>query len=714
MHQKKKLMGISKGKSFLLTLVLAILILIYVPLVVFQFFLVKQSTSEITQTNTEFYRSALHSCANSYNEQIELLRYNALNISLDPSLVKPLKADSTPYEIFLTAQKLEGYGKGMRSVAKLGAYYPTEGYVLVDGFKRTMDTFFEMVGAWDGESQQQLMDYMTGTAVENAFCVPTPNGALILARPVHLNSQYIFDCVIFYVLDKNNMEGIFRANLPYQADVALVRADEHWLMTAESFHEDYANTEAFREFLKNPSNPVFVAEPRSGPVQVYQYQDEKTGNTYLAAVPKEVALKVVNDYSGRIGTIFLISLVILFALSGTTIYICYAPLKKLVHRHTPERGNMSELERLDSAFFARDEKISSLRNLLGGMLLGELIYGSRRKAEFLSQELDCGKFEHFAVITVVADKFPATEAYRIAEQLNEKLETAEIFTTSMPYRAHVLFLVLDDKPIDTTLIQADTVLMLHQMTDCEAEVRVGEVVHSLSDVRKSYYSSFVDFAVTKEIDNGSISNAYPAKEIQVFVQCACVGDREAALQMLDKIELAFRGKTFPDAYRQYYAYKLLAAYLSGINENTDGVPKAEMDELMAFGDYKDLFALLRKSVIACCERLTLMTEIANAEIQNKLVQYVDEHLSDMDLCLATTAEQLNMSIYAVSRLFKEGTGSGFKEYVINKRLERAMELLTTTDTPVGEIARSVGFENSTYFSTAFKKHYGISPTQLRN
>ena len=73
-----------------------------------------------------------------------------------------------------------------------------------------------------------------------------------------------------------------------------------------------------------------------------------------------------------------------------------------------------------------------------------------------------------------------------------------------------------------------------------------------------------------------------------------------------------------------------------------------------------------------------------------------------------------MSIYAVSRLFKEGTGSGFKEYVINKRLERAMELLTTTDTPVGEIARSVGFENSTYFSTAFKKHYGISPTQLRN
>ena len=108
MYQKKKTTGISKGKSFLLTLVLAILILIYIPLVVFQFFLVEQSTFEITQTNTEFYKSALHSCANSYNEQIELLRYNALNISLDPSLAVPLKEDSTPYDIYLTAQALEG------------------------------------------------------------------------------------------------------------------------------------------------------------------------------------------------------------------------------------------------------------------------------------------------------------------------------------------------------------------------------------------------------------------------------------------------------------------------------------------------------------------------------------------------------------------------------------------------------------------------------
>ena len=712
MDHKNRGNGFSKGKSFLLTLVISVLILICVPIIIFQIFLVNQSKTEIVHSNTEFYRSALLSCANSYNEQVDLLRYNALNIGLDLNLAVPLRSDSTPYDIGVAARTLEAYSKGMRSVAKLGFYYPSLDFVLLDGFKRTTESFFDAVGAEDAQSQEQLLAYMTDPDCRDAFCVSGPNGVLMLARPVHLLSHHVYDGVVFYILDQSNLEGIFRANLPHNATVAALRYDGHWLLNTDDRWKDFMEQNEFQDYLKNHSATVFETEATSGPVQIYKYQDKDTGNIFLAMIAKEEALKAINEYSDRISMIVLISVVMLGALACTTIYISYTPLKRLVHKHSPGRSNMSELERLDSAFFARDERISSQRNLLGSMLLGELIYGSRRKAKFLAQELGCDRFNYFLIATVVSNEISVSEAYQISEQLNEGVDTTEVFTTSMPSRAHVLFLMLGEKPIDAA--QADIVLALREVANCEGEVQVGGVVRCFDDVRKSYYSSFMDYKIEEEIESSPLSDAYPAKEIQAFVQCVCVGDRDTALQTLDKIELVFGVRKFRASYRQYYAYKLLSAYLSGVNENAGGIPDDEMDALMAFNDHTELFALLRKSVMACCDRAAALVEKANLEMQKKLIQFVDDHLTDVNLCLSTAAEQLNMSIYAVSRLFKEGTGCGFKEYVINKRLERAMDLLVNTDDSVGEIARAIGFENSTYFSTVFKKHYGISPTQLRN
>ena len=714
MEYRKNSSKTSNRKSFLLTLVTSVLILICLPIIVFQIFLVNQSKTEILHSNTEFYRSALLSCANSYHEQVDLLRYSALNVGLDPSLAVPLRSDSTPYDVGVAARTLEAYSKGMQSVAKLGFYYPTMDYVLLDGFKRTMGSFFAAVGAEDAQSQEQLLAYMTNPDCQDAFRVSGPNGVLMLARPVHLLSHHVYDGVVFYILDQSNLEGIFRANLPHNATVAALRYDGHWLLNTDDRWKDFMEQNEFQDYLKNHSATLFETEAANGPVQIYKYQDEDTGNIFLTMIAKEEALKAINEYSNRISTIVLSSVIMLGALAGTTIYISYTPLKRLVHKHSPGRSNMSELERLDSAFFARDERILSQRNLLGSMLLGELIYGSRRKAKFLAQELGCDKFQYFAVATVVSRDISVSQAYKISEQLREGLQASEVFTTSMPSRAHVLFLLLGNESIDTALAQADVVLAVREATNCEGEVQVGGVVHCLEDVQKSYYSSFMDYLLEDETESRLMNDAYPAKEIQAFVQCVCVGDREAAQQTLDKIESVFNTRKFRASYGRYYAYKLLTAYLSGVNENAGGIPNEEMDELMAFTDHTELFMLLRKSVIACCDRVALMAEKANLEMQQKLIRYVDDHLTDVDLCLSTTAEQLNMSIYAVSRLFREGTGCGFKEYVVDKRLERAMELLINTDDSVGEIARAIGFENSTYFSTVFKKHYGISPTKVRN
>lgn len=77
------------------------------------------------------------------------------------------------------------------------------------------------------------------------------------------------------------------------------------------------------------------------------------------------------------------------------------------------------------------------------------------------------------------------------------------------------------------------------------------------------------------------------------------------------------------------------------------------------------------------------------------------------------AQSLTLNTSYFSRLFTEQVGMSPKQYILNKRIERAKELLELTDASIGEVATSVGYEDQLYFSRIFKKHVGISPNEYK-
>uniref|UniRef100_UPI00272D2A7A helix-turn-helix domain-containing protein n=1 Tax=Vallitalea guaymasensis TaxID=1185412 RepID=UPI00272D2A7A len=59
------------------------------------------------------------------------------------------------------------------------------------------------------------------------------------------------------------------------------------------------------------------------------------------------------------------------------------------------------------------------------------------------------------------------------------------------------------------------------------------------------------------------------------------------------------------------------------------------------------------------------------------------------------------------------TGINFKTYLINKRMDKAIQLIKSTNFKTYEIAHLVGFSNPHYFSVSFRKYTGQSPTDYR-
>ena len=92
--------------------------------------------------------------------------------------------------------------------------------------------------------------------------------------------------------------------------------------------------------------------------------------------------------------------------------------------------------------------------------------------------------------------------------------------------------------------------------------------------------------------------------------------------------------------------------------------------------------------------------------------YIEDHLMD-DLSVSSIASNLYITPNYFSRLFKREMKEGCNEYIVRKRIEKAKSLLETTSMRVSRIAAMVGYRDTNYFSLAFKKHTGESPTKYR-
>ncbi|MBL7972839.1 MAG: AraC family transcriptional regulator [Prolixibacteraceae bacterium] len=77
------------------------------------------------------------------------------------------------------------------------------------------------------------------------------------------------------------------------------------------------------------------------------------------------------------------------------------------------------------------------------------------------------------------------------------------------------------------------------------------------------------------------------------------------------------------------------------------------------------------------------------------------------------AASLNMSYTWFRRMFRQYTGLAPAQYIAQLKMQKAKELLTRSDKTVKEIALELGFESIDYFSTAFRKQTGQTPTQFR-
>ena len=98
-------------------------------------------------------------------------------------------------------------------------------------------------------------------------------------------------------------------------------------------------------------------------------------------------------------------------------------------------------------------------------------------------------------------------------------------------------------------------------------------------------------------------------------------------------------------------------------------------------------------------------------LMERIMKVVNKNLSNSDFNVDMLTQEVGISRAQLHRKMKEMTGISTSEFIRNIRLEQAARLLKEQKINITQVAYTVGFSNLAHFSTIFRKHFGVSPSE---
>lgn len=239
------------------------------------------------------------------------------------------------------------------------------------------------------------------------------------------------------------------------------------------------------------------------------------------------------------------------------------------------------------------------------------------------------------------------------------------------------------------------------------QVSYNDALHVLKNERKDFADIFYNQAESRKNDIfQDIFREFKQAMVENF------SNIDEVIHILKRFQTAAESYNLGRKYAVNCYFELASAiYFAYMNE-TGNTPEESLNSFSRslVGIDKDKAEEVTEMFL---QKILSKEEGDEHEIIRKVKNIVHEDLSQ-DLTVANLAAKLYVTPNYLSRLFKKITGEGCNEYIVRKRIEKAKSLLETTTLKTGEIATIVGYHDMNYFSLAFKKHTGQSPTKYRN
>ena len=260
-------------------------------------------------------------------------------------------------------------------------------------------------------------------------------------------------------------------------------------------------------------------------------------------------------------------------------------------------------------------------------------------------------------------------------------------------------------------------------------IGAGNIYHNYSSIHKSCEEAFSALGYRYAIGTNRvimINDVEPhrhntpvfnkEKELQLL-SCIKANNRDEIVKMADALINDAAGSANMEQLRSYVISVIIC-----IVHEAESICLATK-ELLRLCDIRHILELktvrqLKNVVLDVC--FSLMESISQNRQNHcslsieKAKSFIQRHYKDSNLSVGSVSRHLHLSPSYFRAVFKKETGSTFVNYLTDLRMQKAMDLICSTDMKNYEIAYEVGYSDPHYFSYCFKKHFKMAPNEFRD
>ncbi len=262
-------------------------------------------------------------------------------------------------------------------------------------------------------------------------------------------------------------------------------------------------------------------------------------------------------------------------------------------------------------------------------------------------------------------------------------------------------------------------------------IGVGSVFNSLSRLKDSYRSAlsaleyklvigvsriiFIEDLEPKRKD----LIAFDEQKEHRLVTAIKFGTEKEVSEVVDLIFNNIIGTKATFHEYQLYFVEMVAA-ISKICRNFEidtsqilGIRTNLYVEMLEFKSFNEIKIWVEVICLKLMNFISISRQNTTQMLVKKAQDYVHRNYSNDKLSIQKVSEYLHISSSYLSMIFKKETGDTFLKYLVQVRLDAAIELLNGSY-KIAEIAERIGYPDISYFSYFFKKNFGMSPREYRN
>lgn len=411
-------------------------------------------------------------------------------------------------------------------------------------------------------------------------------------------------------------------------------------------------------------------------------KDMKCGFGYTRMISKKSITNSMNIYLQGYTAWVLCSLAIGVLLACFFSKLRYESYKKLILHNEKLEEERNEL-RIESCLYELLQKKIQPQDELWNKCLESKIYINR-------------KYKFFVVLP---DNIPENKGYYecFGQQMNK-------YSVSTAYRIEIvegmlIYLVCTDESARELEKKMET------LSTVGVQIGISDLTKDIGKLRQSYQQAK---ARMNSSAGDKEKNVYPEREIMSLKEAVKNSDGTRAMLLIDEIS---------DCVQE-----INTTMITGVLWDVARIFKLNINKVLE--DKKNKKIPIEEFIKVFLENMKGKAELFSKPVQEKtsgyrkrdivdVLSYVHEHYLDDNFSVKCMAAYFETSVSNISHFFKKNMEVTISQYVEQIKLERAKEMLQSSDKKISEIAEVLRYANSTAFIEMFKKYEGVTPGWYR-